>query len=133
MFRQGLLFLFLLCALSSMAQPMKVTRIDPIEVTARVVGLLEGNSNLGVLYITKVDSTNTIRLRPSTEILASFHFGTQPTKGDPKLPGTKSGDMITAEVAGKFDAASGQMEYTVLRYQVLQVTTIKGTSAEADD
>ncbi len=133
MFKKSFTLLFLLVAFAGYSQQMKMTKIEPVMITARVVGVLEGNSNLAVLYITKVDTSNNFALAPNTEILTKFHFGTKPTKGDPILPGVKSGDLISAEIAGELDKKSGQMDYLVLRYDVLEVITIGTSSTEADD
>ncbi len=133
MFKKSFTLLFLVVAFAGYSQQMKMTKIEPIMITARVVGVLEGNSNLAVLYITKVDTSNTIKLEANTEILARFHFGTKATKGDPELMGVKSGDLISAEIAGKIDKNSAQMDYTVLRYDVLEVITIEKTSTEVSE
>ncbi len=133
MFKKSFTLLFLVVAFAGYSQQMKMTKIEPIMITARVVGVLEGNSNLAVLYITKVDTSNTIKLETNTEILARFHFGTKATKGDPELMGVKSGDLISAEIAGKIDKNSAQMDYTVLRYDVLEVITIEKTSTEVSE
>ncbi len=133
MFKKSFTLLLLLVAFAGYSQQMKMTKIEPVMVTARVVGVLEGNSNLAVIYITKVDTSNKFNLVVNTEILARFHFGTKATKGDPILPGVKSGDLIRAEIAGELDKTSAQMDYTVLRYDVLQVITIGKTSTEAGE
>lgn len=133
MLQKSFSLLFILLAFTGFSQKMNMTKIEPVNATARVVGVLEGKSNLAVLYITKVDSANEFSLKPNTEILAKFHFTTKPTKGDPELAGIRSDDVINAEIAGKFDSISGQMTYTVFRYNVLEVITIKKTSTEASD
>ncbi len=132
MLKKSFTILFILIAMAGYSQQMKMTKIEPTNITARVVGVL-GNSNLAVLYVTKVDTSNTYNLEENTEILTRFHFGTKATKGDPELPGVKSDDVIEAEIAGKLDKTSGQMDYTVLRYNVLEVITIEKTSTEVND
>lgn len=124
-------FLFFTLVTGLQAQKMKMTPIRPIQATARVVGILEGNTKLAVLYITQVDTTNEFELRTGTEVLARFQFDTKPiTTGDPILPGVKPNDVISAEMAGEYDSKSGQWNYTVFRYSVLPTKTI---STEGDD
>lgn len=133
MFKKSFTLIILLVSFTAYTQEMKMTKVEPTMVTARVVGVLEGNSNLAVLYVTKVDTSNKYNLEGNTEILTRFHFGTIATKGDPALPGVKSGDMISAEIIGKLDKTSAQMDYTVLRYELLEVITIEKTSTEVND
>ncbi len=129
MLKNTLPFLLLIFAFTTKAQ-VHMTAVEPIEVTARVVGILEGNSQLAVVYIMKVDSTNKYALEANTEILTRFYFDTKPTKGDPVLPGTKKGDVIRAQLAGQHDNISGQMNYVIFKYSVLPATTIEIPSAE---
>lgn len=100
--------------LSAQENPLEY-RIHPIWVEARVLGILEDHNNLVVLQITGT-GVNDFNLGVNSEILTEFYFGTAPTDGDPKLAGVKSGDMIRAEIHGKFNPSSGQWDYRVFRY-----------------
>lgn len=132
MFQRILPLLLILLSFAAKAQNSSVTRIKPVNVTASVVGVLNDDSPLAVIYVMKVDS-NDIGLEKSSEVLIRFYFSTKPTKGDPELPGVKGGDVIQAEIAGKIDPISGQMEYTVFRYSILPTRTIKSSSTEVND
>ena len=90
-------------------------QIRPIWVEAQVLGILEDHNNLVVLQITGT-GVNEFNLGINSEILTEFYFGTTAIEGEPKLSGVKSGDIIRAEVHGKFNPSSGQWDYRVFRY-----------------
>lgn len=94
-----------------------VERIKPVVVKAEVVGILQGHKALAVLQIQKTDSVNALGLKPQQEILVEFVFGTQKTD-DPQLPGVKGGTLITAQLAGNFNPATGQHDYRVFKYHI---------------
>ena len=94
----------------------KIVQLKPINATGEVISVFEGADNLVLVKITKADTAKANFEINENEILCTFQFGTEPTSGDPKLPGVKAGKKIRMELVGNRDRTGTQWNYRVFRY-----------------
>ncbi len=98
--------------------------LKPFTIEAKVISLLQGHDDIGVVQITKV-ATNPWNLKKGDEILVSFLIKPENSK---KVAG---GDLIRAETIGTMNKNTVQVDYRVLRYSVL-MSAIKASEVPSN-
>lgn len=109
--------LFFLTSFVTYAQEKGKTELVPLEtfkIEAKVISTLEGRNDLAVLQMINTDK-NPWDLKAKDEILATFLYTTKKTR---EFSGVKAGDTILADLYGKLNSNTIQVDYTILRYRI---------------
>ena len=108
---------------SDSTRQKRIVQIKTFKTKVKVMGVLQGRDDLAVIQVLETEK-NDWKLKVGDEVLCKFYFTTKPFDGDNYYPGIKGGEVLSADMHARKNKNEVQVNYNILRYQVLE-TTIK--------